>query len=342
MAEEKPQQQPMSRRGFCRRLGAAGVAAAGAVAGGIALHQPNHHVPGLAVGDVPLPRLPSFSVELGASDPRFAVAHGTDIDKMVEAATGELAGADRVAKFIRQGDIVALKPNVAFDRPPQMGATTRPETIKAVARMVHRAGAAEIRIFDNPINHPEGCFAKSGITAAIRELEGEMNIRLVLPTPSQFELIRVGGVAIRDWETLFRPLLGVDKLIGIAPLKNHNLCHASMTMKNWYGLLGGRRNQFHQDIHNVIADLAFMIAPTLVVLDATRILTRNGPTGGSPADVKPGDAIIVGTDQVAVDAFGAETFLEYDIEKIDYLRLAHERGIGRMDWRDVVWREIVV
>ena len=77
-------------------------------------------------------------------------------------------------------------------------------------------------------------------------------------------------------------------MIGVAPVKDHNLCRASMTTKNWYGLLGGRRNQFHQDIHGIIADLALMMRPTFVVLDGTRVLLRSGPTGGSLADVQAG------------------------------------------------------
>ena len=74
----------------------------------------------------------------------------------------------------------------------------------------------------------------------------------------------------------------------MAPVKDHNLCRASMTTKNWYGLLGGRRNQFHQDIHGIIADLALMMRPTFVLLDGTRVLFRSGPTGGSLADVQAG------------------------------------------------------
>ena len=56
-----------------------------------------------------------------------------------------------------------------------------------------------------------------------------------------------------------------------------------MTMKNWYGLLGGRRNIFHQDINTIIAELAMMVKPTLVILDGTQIMMTNGPTGGSIA-----------------------------------------------------------
>ncbi|MCX7014535.1 MAG: DUF362 domain-containing protein [Candidatus Sumerlaeota bacterium] len=329
----------LSRREFLWRVGAAGAVAAAGVGGAIALHQPKHCVPGISNQSARLPQLRKFNVERSASDVALSVAHGDDVEAMVRAAIGELGG---MGKFIQKGDKVVLKPNVAFDRPPALGATTSPEVLRAVARLVQEAGASEIRILDNPINQPEGCFAKSGITQAAKDLAGAMKVSLVLPAESLFETVHIGGVALGDWPMLLRPLLDADKVIGIAPAKDHNLCHASMTMKNWYGLLGGRRNQFHQDIYNVVADLAFMMTPTLVVLDGSRVLMRNGPTGGSLADVKAGRTIIAGVDAVAVDACGVETLLERDVAKVEYLQRAHDRGIGRMDWRALNWKEAAV
>jgi uncharacterized protein (DUF362 family) len=78
-----------------------------------------------------------------------------------------------------------------------------------------------------------------------------------------------------------------------------------MTMKNWYGLLGGRRNIFHQDVHGIIEELAMMVSPTLVILDGTWTMMTNGPTGGSLSDLKQTNTMIVSTDQVAADSFGA-------------------------------------
>jgi uncharacterized protein (DUF362 family) len=94
----------------------------------------------------------------------------------------------------------------------------------------------------------------------------------------------------------------VDRVIGMAPVKDHHRSGASMTLKNWYGLLGGRRNIFHQDIHTVIQELAMMIRPTVVVLDGTQSMMTNGPTGGSLSDLKPTGTLIVSTDPVAADA----------------------------------------
>jgi uncharacterized protein (DUF362 family) len=143
----------------------------------------------------------------------------------------------------------------------------------------------------------------------------------------------------------YGPFKNATKVLGVAPLKDHNLCYASMTMKNWYGLLGGGRNRFHQDIHGVIADFALMMKPTLVVLDATRVLTRNGPTGGNLNDVAQGNTVVVGTDMVAVDAFGYELLRglrQTGPETVGYIETAHGRGLGNRDWRSQVWKEVQI
>jgi uncharacterized protein (DUF362 family) len=116
-----------------------------------------------------------------------------------------------------------------------------------------------------------------------------------------------------------------------------------MTTKNWYGLLGGRRNQFHQDIHGIISDLALMMRPTFVVLDGSRVLFRSGPTGGSLADVRPGNTIVASTDSLAADAFGWDDLLARRGEPLpDYFRQVAGRGLGNPDWRAVTSKEVRV
>ena len=102
-----------------------------------------------------------------------------------------------------------------------------------------------------------------------------------------------------------------------------------MTMKNWYGLLGGRRNQFHQYIHSIVSDFALMMKPTLVMLDGMNVLMKNGPTGGRLSDVKPMNTIVAGTDMVAVDAYGYTHLLERDIAELTYLHKAARARPGQ-------------
>ena len=264
----------------------------------------------------------------------LGVARGTDIDAMVRSAVDGIGG---IRHFIAKGDIVALKPNVAFERAAALGATTNPDVLRATIRLCASAGAAEIRVLDNPIESPESCFVRSGIQKAAIE-EGA---RVFLPSTGDFETLNVVGATwIEQWPFFWRPFEGVTKVIGIAPVKDHNLCRASMTTKNWYGLLGGRRNQFHQDIHGIIADLALMMRPTFVVLDGTRVLFRSGPTGGSLSDVRGGNTIAASRDTLAVDAFAWDDLLERASEPLPgYFALAQARGLGNPNWRELSIRE---
>jgi uncharacterized protein (DUF362 family) len=201
--------------------------------------------------------------------------------------------------------------------------------------LLKEAGASEVRVADSPIESPETCFHKSGIADATASAGAE----LFLPSPSSFEMLDVPGAhLIERWPFFYRPFHGVNKVIGIAPIKDHNLCFASMTTKNWYGLLGGRRNQFHQDIHNIIADLALMMRPTFVILDASRILVKNGPTGGDLSDVIPGRTLVAATDQITADAYGYANILNRQGD-LHYLQLAHERGLGDPDWKSASKKE---
>ena len=200
-----------------------------------------------------------------------------------------------------------------------------------IIRLCREAGAREVFITDNPVEAPAACFAKSGLSAVAEE-EGA---HIVLPAESGFETVAfrarepdaARGEVLRQWSLMLDPLQRATKLIGIAPVKDHNLSGGSMTLKNWYGLLGGRRHQLHQAIHEAISDLALLISPTLVIADATRVMMRNGPTGGRTTDLKPGGelgraALIASVDPVACDAWCYQKLLGRDPAQLRYLSLA--------------------
>jgi uncharacterized protein (DUF362 family) len=107
-----------------------------------------------------------------------------------------------------------------------------------------------------------------------------------------------------------------------------------MALKNWYGVLGGQRVKLHQNIHLSIIDLAAMVKPTLTIMDATRILLANGPTGGSLADVKQMDTIAAGSDEVALDAFGA-TLLGLNPNDVGFIVEGMKAGLGTPQWQSL-------
>ncbi|MBZ0268252.1 DUF362 domain-containing protein, partial [bacterium] len=287
----------------------------------------------------PLRRLPEggFAVDPDPMAPVIGVARGDDVRAMVRASVDAIGG---ISRFIRRGDIVVIKPNVAFERAAILGATTNPEVLRALIELVREAQPDEIRVADNPIESPESCFIRTGI----RQAAVDAGARVYLPTAADFEMLEVPGAKwIGEWPFFWSPFRGATKVIGVSPVKDHNLCRASMTTKNWYGLLGGRRNQFHQDIHGIITDLALMMKPTFVVLDGTRVMFRSGPTGGSLGDVRPGRTVAASTESLAVDAFGWDDLLDRKgEEKPGYFAQAAAKGLGDPDWKSRALREVQV
>ena len=80
--------------------------------------------------------------------------------------------------------------------------------------------------------------------------------------------------------------------------QDHHRSGASMTLKNWYGLLGGRRNIFHQDVHTIIQELAMMIHPTLVVLDGVYTGTLKLKSGITIQAKNPRRAVFSGLEHL--------------------------------------------
>ena len=136
-------------------------------------------------------------------------------------------------------------------------------------------------------------------------------------------------------------MLGVNKFINVPIVKQHSLCKATLGMKNLMGITGGERNRFHQDLNNTLVDLATFIRPTLVVMDAIRVLAANGPVGGNLADVKRRDTVAAGTDQIAIDAFGA-TLLGFKPQEIGYVVEGNARGLGTINFESLKPRRIEV
>ena len=314
----------VNRREFIGRAAKAGaVLLAG---GGIAALARDPSGPGPAAPEPAASGLPDFA--LPDAGRRLCIVRSADRVRSLTLALQALGG---IEAFVKRGDRVLIKVNAAFASPPMLSATTHPDLVSELTRLCLKAGAAAVRVTDNPINDPASAFALSGIGQAARSAGAE----LLLPEERFFRPLTLKDARlIRSWPVLLGPFAGVTKLIGLAPVKDHHRSGASMAMKNWYGLLGGRRNIFHQDIHTIIAELAWMVKPTLVVLDGTTSMMTNGPTGGSLADLKETHTLIAGTDQVAVDACGA-TLLGKTAADLPFIAKAAELGAGTADYRSL-------
>jgi uncharacterized protein (DUF362 family) len=280
---------------------------------------------GLALGACALPLLrASLARAQGApaGDVNLAVVRNGLPADLTRRAIEALGGMRR---FVSPGSRVVLKPNIGWDRTPEQGANTHPEVVAALTRLALDAGAKRVVVLDHTCNDARRCYARSGIEAAAKAAGAEV---LHLPEGRGTEM-NVGGEIVRAWP-VHREVLEADLLINVPAAKHHSLTRASLGMKNWLGAIDGRRNQLHQDIDRASVDLAAFFKPGLTVLDATRLLLRNGPQGGDPADVAAPRTVMAGLDPVAIEAFGAQ-LLQLAPGDLPHIAMAEARGLGRSD-----------
>jgi uncharacterized protein (DUF362 family) len=279
-------------------------------------------------GDSQLAELAIAKARGGADD---AAPLEVSADDLVRRAVDALGGMKR---FVSRGDVVVIKPNIGWDRMPIHAANTNPDVVGAVIKLAFDAGAKKVVVADGSCNDPNRCFQRSGIWRKAYSLGAEV----VLPAEHRFRTTRMKGEILDEWP-IFTTLVDADRVINVPVAKHHNLAKYTAAMKNWYGVLGGRRNRLHQNIDVSIADLATFMRPTLVVVDAMRVLMRNGPQGGNIDDTKVMSPVFASVDEVAADAYGC-TLIGQHRDNMPYLKMGHERGLGTMYWENLRVREV--
>jgi uncharacterized protein (DUF362 family) len=282
---------------------------------------------------VPIGLDPILAGLFAAEKNDLAVASGTPPARITRAAIDALGGMKR---FVSRGDVVVVKPNIGWDRTPEYAANTNPEVVAAVVRLCLEAGAKRVKVFDHPVSDPRRTYKQSGIGDAATAA----GAAVVFMDDRKFREMQINGHSLKSWP-LYTEVFEADKVINIPIAKTHGLSKLTLGMKNWMGVMGGWRGRIHQRVDESIVDLAMFIKPVLTILDAVRILTANGPQGGSLADVRHLNMVVAGTDAVAVDAFGATLFGMKPAE-LGCVRIGHQLGLGRMDLQKMNIKRISV
>jgi len=312
----------MDRKSFFKVIGASALAAHLGGCGGSSAE-------GETAGAAPVRRREPVIT----AGPKMAVVTGVDPEAITRRAIEEMGG---IGVFVSRGDKVLIKPNIGWDRVPAQAATTNPQVVATLAAMCLDAGAATVTVLDNTISDPRRCYVRSGIKQAVEQV----GAKIPFLEDYNFRKVNVGGELIREWP-VYREALEADKIINVPIAKHHSLSRLTIGMKNLYGLLGGRRNQLHQDVHLSIAEMTAFFAPTLTVVDAFRILTANGPSGGSLSDVRETGTVITSVDPVAADARAAALF-DIDPQEIRYLVLGSQMGIGVLELESSQVKEVAI
>jgi uncharacterized protein (DUF362 family) len=251
------------------------------------------------------------------------VASGGDAAKLTRKAVDGLGG---MGKLVKSGDFVVVKPNIAWNQPPEIGATTNPEVVAEIVRMCKECGAGRVLVIDHVIDRPaEMVLGLTGIMAAGKSAGAEV---AAAQNESDFRRIEISkGQAIKT-DTCLKEILKADVFINVPVAKTHGATKLTLGMKNMMGCIWDRQAWHRNKLDQCIADYATTIRPDLIILDANRILLTGGPKG--PGKTKEVGKVIAGVDQVAVDSYGASLF-DMSGSEISHIKLAHEMGVGEMD-----------
>ncbi len=259
--------------------------------------------------------------------------NGYDV-KALTRRTFEAAGG--VKQFVSRGDVVVIKPNISWARRPNLAATTHPEVLEAVVELCLEAEAKKVRIADNTIHDARRCFAVTGAGMVAKNTGAD----LVYPRSSMMKDMKLQGNRLGVW-SVFVPLIEADTVINLPVAKHHSLSKLTLGMKNWIGGVAGSRWSLHQDINQSIVDLAHFFKPTVTLIDAVRIMRKNGPSGGSTADVIEKNTLILSNDPVAADAKAALLF-GHKPEDIGFIRLAQKQGLGSYDFQNLSYEMVTL
>lgn len=257
------------------------------------------------------------------------VRGGTPAERL-SVALDALGG---LAQFAPKDKTIALKPNIGWDRTPAQGANTDPELVAAAVKMLVGADA-KVSLFDFTCNAGQRCYRRSGIEDAARKA----GAKVTQIHEKRFDEIELPGGKIETKWGIYRDYLHADFRINMPILKHHSLAGISMGLKNLMGVMADSRPSIHNNFDQKLIDIAAQILPELTIMDARRVLRRNGPQGGNVDDVEIMNCLIAGFDPVAVDAEGARLFGS-DPTELTYLVEAANRGLGKMD-RPTGFKEI--
>jgi len=255
--------------------------------------------------------------------PVLSLAEGSDYGAITKSAINALGG---IQKFVKQGNVVVVKPNLGWDRKPEFAANTHPLVVKAIAEECLKAGAKKVKIFDNPCNDPRRCYENSGVAGA---LKGIKNIELKYMEDERYKNTKLNGIFLKEWE-LYDEAISADVFINVPVAKHHGLTKVSLGLKNIMGIMGGNRGYIHRGIEDALVDVNKLVKSHLTVIDATRILLNHGPQGGNLKDVKILNKVLACRDIVAADAY-ATTFFGLNPQDISTTVTASKRGMGEMN-----------
>ena len=269
--------------------------------------------------------------------PDLVVVRNGEPEEMFERLIRELGGME---KYVKPGQTVLVKPNIAWNQPPEMAANTNPDLVAAIIRHCKKAGASKVYVFDTTCNYWEDTYKTSGIREAA-EKAGAIVVGGDSNTDKEYLSKNYSEVTVPGAKT-FKKMVNhnlvreCNVFINVPILKVHGGAKLTCCMKN---LMGTVSKEYHKYFHRrglnqCIAECCSFRKPDLNIVDAYRVMVKRGPRGVDKSDVKLLRYQMGGTDMVALDTAGA-AMLKVPLRAIGHIAVAKSIGLGTTDLKSL-------
>jgi uncharacterized protein (DUF362 family) len=246
---------------------------------------------------------------------------GGEAAEMFDKGIASLGG---MKQFVKPNQTVVIKPNIGWDSAPERAANTNPELVARIVEHCKRAGAKSVFVFDNTCAEGVRCYKMSGIEDAVKKAGGTM---VSGRSEGYYQAVTLANAKRLKSARVHELILESDVFINVPILKSHGGSTLSVAMKNMMGVVWDREYWHSNDLHQCIADFAAYRKPDLNIVDAYRVMKRNGPRGVSVADVAVMKYQMIAKDIVAIDAASAKVF-GIDPKQVKHIGLAELMGAG--------------
>ncbi len=251
---------------------------------------------------------------------------GGEPAQMYKKAIDAMGG---ISKYVKKGAKVTIKPNIGWDKTPDLAANTNPDLVSAIIKDCFAAGASEVTVFDHTCDEWQACYKNSGIEKAAKDAGAKVAFA---HDEKYYKSVQLpNGVRLKEAK-IHEAIVDCDVWINVPILKTHGGARMTASMKNFMGIVWDRRFWHANDLQQCIADCStYAKMPVLNIVDAYRIMTQNGPKGKSIEDVKIAKALFISTDIVAADTAALKFFAQFremTLEEVSHIGLAEKLNVG--------------
>ena len=152
---------------------------------------------------------------------------GGEPEAMFRRAITEMGG---MKQFIKPGQKVVVKPNIGWDKVPELAGNTNPKLVAEIVKQCLAAGAKEVTVFDHTCDDWQKCYKNSGIEEAAKAAGAK-----VMPAhlESYYKPVSLPkGVRMKSAK-VHEAILNSDVWINVPILKSTSIYHFMNSIKNF-------------------------------------------------------------------------------------------------------------